>query len=240
MNTDELSGTCFRYWPQVPIVTRYTTVLMRLCFVWTSVRFLVSTAMNDQFVSFLMTDHILIAFRAQGLRVLIGRLAGLMIASIVLAVMLIITWINHSETRDKRNMVKFLLDFMRGQLPPINRGHKNSLANILLINTRMFKILFWPLLISTFLSICFMSYVVYVLANEYFIWLPSIITNFMIFMKILQALVLVMIGIFTFIWVTVYLKYRFNEIDDKLRRRIRLRAQQLVTNCIEEHYFNCR
>ena len=193
-----------------------------------AIRFGMSSLFDNKWIYYLMADPTYIPGNKS--------LVSMMLCLASICILFIGNILQNQEMRRKSQLFIFLYRYKYQSIIRMNPLNTKRLALIMNLMTKhLMKQTFWPLVLITFIAYNIASIIAYLDPKSGFsLWL-SIFWSFIFFIFLIQMYAMVSIGFVEWILSTLYLKYKFNEINAKILKSFRFQNNLLLLNAIKEH-----
>ena len=150
----------------------------------------------------------------------------LMLAGSSFGIFLISAWTTYLELKKKNHVLFMTYKYGRNELTPINSKSRKRLNVILTLLTYYLFYIVWPFTLNIALSGCLYTAYLGLFHTEYN-KLNLLFWNIFYIGFSIQLIPCDIVGCILITMCTFYLKYKFNDINDKIRRRVAIKAHSL-------------
>ena len=205
------------------------SIIFKLCCVVTGLRFFLSAVINTKTITIVMSDSNYLLGNARLFSILYTNTASIFI--IIHTIMLVL------EYNNRFYLLTFLRDYKKNLLMPMSASNSRKLVTIVSIMTRyLMTQAFWPLIILTNIMTNGSVMMAYFDPNSGFHWYSVLAGTVSFFIFLINVYATSTVG--TVVWTlpSLYLKYKFNEINQQIQLSLHLKDPVLLMAAINEHH----
>ena len=204
-----------------------TSFIRFLCFS-TAIRFFISSLSSERWVIIFMSDaNYLLGNRS---------LISMVISMGSLIVVSIGAVIQYQELSQTLKLMDFLNGYKKRSIISLNALNTRRLALSVNLMTKFFvRQAFWPLVLLSFGLISSSTVIAYFDQRSGFVALSLFVWNLFLFAFFTQLYALVSIGFVIWTLSSLYLKYKFNEVSDRIAFALRAQNKNELMSAISEH-----
>ena len=206
--------------------------LARLMVLMTFVRYISSAMISKKWIIILMSDanHVLGNQRLISFVISIACFVAFCIGIIV----------QFKEMSKTNELFQFMYDFKHKRIIPLNDKHSKRIT---LIMNMMAKYLmeqaFWPLVITCLGTLFATSVVAYFDQDSNYSLISILLWNSITPVVIIQICGIVWIGCVVSVLSSLYLKYKFEEINEEIKSCIKFKNNNRLKKAIADHNYIC-
>ena len=208
----------------------FLVTLLRAITLLTCIRYSISALIRTKWMFALMSDA----------NYLMGNqmLTSLVLSIACFTIFCIGSIVQFKEMSKTNELFQFMYDFKHKRIIPLNDKHSKRLTLIVNLMARyLMEQAFWPLVLATWGIIGMTTVIEYI--NEQFYLISILIWNLLFLGSLIQFYGIVWIGLVVSVLITLYLKYKFREINDLIEFSLKVDNKSLLWRAIAEHNYIC-
>ena len=210
----------------------YLVTLTNLLTLLTCLRYLFSSLIREQWVAVLMSD----ANHWLGNQ----KFISLMISIAAFVIFSIEAVIERKELTKTNELIQFMYDFKHKRIIPLNDKHNKRLVLIVnLLAKYVMEQAFWPLVILSQLPIMSTTIIEYFDQESGYNLIGVIFWNIVLLVFLIKFYAVVWFGFVVSVLSTLYLKYKFEEINEEIKSCIKFNLKYRLKRAITQHNYIC-